>query len=248
MNAARRDDPTAETDRTGPDPTRIRAMFAKVAPGYDRANDVLSVRIHHRWRRTLVRMSGAAAGQRVLDCASGTGDLAIAFAHAVGPDGAVVATDFCREMLEPTPGKAARAGVAVPCSVADVTALPFGDDHFDHASIAFGIRNVADVPGALAEMARVTRPGGSVLVLEFGQMRTPVLRGAYRCYARHVLPRLGGWLTGQPGAYRYLESSSAAFPCGDAFARIFAAVPGITDVDVRPRMGGIAYVYRGVVG
>lgn len=248
MSATRRDDPAAPADRPGPDPTRIRAMFAKVAPGYDRANDVLSVRIHHRWRRALVRASGAVAGARVLDCASGTGDLAIAFARVVGPTGTVVATDFCREMLEPTPAKASRAGVVVPCSVADVTALPFDDARFDHTTIAFGIRNVGDVPAALAEMARVTRPGGSVLVLEFGQMRTPVLRTVYRCYSRHVLPRLGGLLTGQPDAYRYLESSSAAFPSGDAFARILAAAPGIAGVDVFPRMGGIAYLYRARVG
>ena len=232
----------------GPDPDRIRSMFAAVAPGYDRANDVLSVRAHRRWRRALVRWSGASRGHAILDCATGTGALALDFKRVVGASGRVIGTDFCTEMLLPAPPKAERARLDVDFSVADVTALPFDDDGFDYTSIAFGIRNVGDPARALAEMARVTRAGGWVLVLEFGQMRTPLLRGLYRCYSRHVLPRIGGLITGEPEAYRYLETSSAAFPCGESFARMLREAPGIEHVDHRALMGGIAYLYRGRVG
>ncbi|HET7499066.1 MAG TPA: class I SAM-dependent methyltransferase, partial [Candidatus Eisenbacteria bacterium] len=117
-------------------------MFASVARSYDRANQVLSLGMHHRWRRAAVRSSGAAPGDRVLDCATGTGDLAIEFRRAVGPEGEVIGADFCEEMLALGPAKAARAGAPVRFEVADLLALPYADGAFDVVSVAFGIRNV----------------------------------------------------------------------------------------------------------
>ena len=231
----------------GPDPETVRAMFGSIAHRYDRANTVLSGGIHHLWRRKLVRWSGASSGERVLDCATGTGDLAIAFARAVGSTGEVVGTDFSAEMLAPAPGKAARAGVGIRFEQADVTALPYPDSSFDIASIAFGIRNVADRVAGLREMARVVRPGGRVMVLEFGQPSAPVFRPLYNLYSRKILPMIGGVVTGNRRAYDYLDKSAGTFPCGDAFVAIMQETGAFESIEWRAYTGGIAYAYRGVV-
>ena len=233
----------------GPEPDRIRAMFSAIAGRYDRANTVLSAGIHRRWRTRLVRWSGIQPGQRVLDCATGTGDLALTLARVVGRDGAVVGTDFCPAMLARAPAKARAQGLDIRFVAADVMALPFDRGAFDLASIAFGIRNVVDPVGGLAEMARVVKPGGRVVVLEFGQVTVPVLRQLYGFYSRVLLPRVGGWITGHRKAYDYLEQSSAAMPCGQAFLDLMARTGRLGDVEYCRLTGGIAYLYRGrVVG
>lgn len=224
----------------GPDPQRIRSMFASISTRYDRANQVLSAGVHHRWRRQAVRWSGAGAGDAVLDCATGTGDLAIAFRKA---GARVVATDFVPEMLAIARTKSPE----IEFRLADVTALPYDDASFDVASIAFGIRNVADPAKGIAEMARVVRPGGRVIVLELGSPRNRVFGALYDTYRRHALPRVGGALTGQRGAYEYLETSSADFPCGDAFVELMRGSGRFAQIDVRALTFGIAYLYRGVI-
>ena len=231
----------------GPDPETVRAMFGSIAHRYDRANTVLSGGIHHLWRRRLVRWSGAREGERVLDCATGTGDLAIAFARAVGTSGEVIGTDFSAEMLAPAPGKAKRSGATIRFEQADVTALPYTDSSFDVASIAFGIRNVADRVKGLGEMARVVRPGGRVMVLEFGQPSAPVIGPLFNLYSRKVLPWIGGVLTGNRRAYDYLDRSAGAFPCGDAFVALMRETGAFETIEWRAYTGGIAYAYRGVV-
>ena len=131
----------------------VKSMFASVAQNYDRANSVLSMGIHHLWRSKLVKLVGARSGQSVLDCATGTGDLAIAFKQAVGPKGSVIGTDFCEEMLAHAPGKAKALGLGIDFQLADVMNLPFAEGRFDISSISFGIRNVADPLKGLTEMA-----------------------------------------------------------------------------------------------
>ncbi|MEA2237631.1 MAG: demethylmenaquinone methyltransferase / 2-methoxy-6-polyprenyl,4-benzoquinol methylase [Thermoanaerobaculia bacterium] len=227
----------------GPDPTRIKTMFGAIAGRYDRANTVLSGPIHHLWRRTAVRWSGVQSGNTVLDCATGTGDLAIAFKKAAGANGRVVGTDFTPEMIE----LARRKAQDITFEVADVTALPFEDDSFDVASISFGIRNVGDPGKGIAEMARVVRPGGRVIVLEFGQPSNRLASSLYNSYRRHFLPRLGGAVTGERSAYEYLESSAAKFPCGDEFVAMMRDAARFISIDVKPLTFGIAYLYRGVV-
>lgn len=230
----------------GPDPTEIRAMFGSIARGYDRANTVLSGGIHHRWRRALVRWSGASPGDRILDCATGTGDLAIAFAQAVAPGGEVVATDFSPEMLEPGPEKARRRNLDVRFEPADVTALPYPDASFDVASIAFGIRNVADPLAGLSEMARVLRPGGRLMVLEFGQPEGGLMKPLFGFYSRRILPWIGGALTGNRAAYSYLDRSAGSFPCREEFLELMRETNRLTDLAWRSWTGGIAFAYRAV--
>ncbi|MBN2492056.1 MAG: ubiquinone/menaquinone biosynthesis methyltransferase [Planctomycetes bacterium] len=222
-------------------------MFGAIARRYDRTNTVLSAGVHHGWRRALVRWSGAAPGMRVLDCATGTGDLALAFRRVVGPAGRVAAVDFCPEMLARAPAKARRQGLDIQFALGDVLALPYGAGCFDMASIAFGIRNVSDPVRGLAEMSRVVRPGGAVLVLEFGQVALPVLRRLFEGCARRLLPRLGGWLTGNRAAYEYLERSRAAMPCGADFVELLRQTGRLEHPEYRALTGGIAYLYRGRV-
>jgi demethylmenaquinone methyltransferase/2-methoxy-6-polyprenyl-1,4-benzoquinol methylase len=230
------------TDYTGPEPTRIRAMFASIAGRYDRANTVMSGGIHHLWRRRAVRWSEAGPGDRVLDCASGTGDLAIAFREAVKPGGEVIGTDFVPEMLE----HARRKAPEIEFRVADVTALPYPDASFDIASISFGIRNVGDPGKGISELARVVRPGGRVIVLEFGRPHSRLFGALYAFYRRHLLPRLGALVTGERAAYDYLETSSAKFPCGDEFVALMREHGEFESVEYRTLSLGIAYLYKGV--
>ena len=229
------------TNYTGPDPAKIRSMFAAISSRYDRANTVLSAGVHHLWRRKAVRWSGAKEGDRVLDCATGTGDLAIAFRKKVGPTGQVTGTDFVPEMITLARAKSSE----VTFEVADVTRLPYEDDAFDIASISFGIRNVGEPRKGIAEMARVVRPGGRVIVLEFGQPQSRPFGRLYDLYARHLLPRLGGAVTGDPAAYEYLQNSAGRFPCGDDFVALMRESADFESIDFTPLTFGIAYLYRG---
>lgn len=230
-----------------PNPEIIRSMFSKVASEYDRANSILSVGIHHLWRKKLVQLSNAKAGDSVLDCATGTGDLAIEFKKAVGATGTVIGTDFCEDMLLTAPTKAQQKNLEIKFETADVTQLQYQDNQFDIVSISFGIRNVSDPVKALKEMARVCKPGGRVMVLEFGQMQTPVIKDMYQFYSEKVLPKLGGWVTGQKEAYDYLQKSSAAFPCREEFLGLMKQANYFSETTYTPVSFGIAYVYKGVV-
>lgn len=224
----------------------VRAMFSDIAPNYDRTNSVLSLGVHHLWRSITVRESGAAPGMAVLDCATGTGDLALAFKKAVGRDGRVVGTDFCADMLSFAPGKAKARGLDITFEIADAMNLPYEDASFDIASISFGIRNVDDPKQCLAEMARVVRPGGTVVILEFGQPRG-LMGTTYRLYSRYVIPFVGKRLTGNREAYDYLPETAAAFPCREAFLDIMKSTGRYSRQRYRELTGGIAFLYVGTV-
>jgi demethylmenaquinone methyltransferase/2-methoxy-6-polyprenyl-1,4-benzoquinol methylase len=219
-------------------------MFASIAPRYDAANEVLSLGIHKGWRRKAVQLSGATPGQSVLDCATGTGDLALEFKRAVG-DGSVLGTDFCAEMLQAAPGKARRAELDVQFAVADAQALPYPEGCFDIASMAFGIRNVDDPLRCLREMARVVKPGGRVVVLEFGQPRG-AFGALFRAYSRGVLPLVGGLLTGNRAAYEYLPRTAARFPAGEKFLELMREAGCFRSCAAHPLMLETAFVYLGV--
>jgi demethylmenaquinone methyltransferase/2-methoxy-6-polyprenyl-1,4-benzoquinol methylase len=228
--------------------TQVRAMFASIARRYDKGNQVLSFGLHHLWRRATVRASRAKEGDRVLDCATGTGDLAFQFQRAVGSEGCVLGIDFCAEMLEVARAKAEREGLPTKFEEADTLQLPHADGSFDVASIAFGIRNVDDPARGVREMARVVKPGGVVAVLEFGQPGGALFGPIYRFYSAHVIPRIGGWLTGKRYAYEYFHRTSSEFPSGPAFVALMQNTERFSEVRSRPLTFGIAHVYVGVVG
>jgi demethylmenaquinone methyltransferase/2-methoxy-6-polyprenyl-1,4-benzoquinol methylase len=222
----------------------VRAMFANIAPRYDVVNVALSFGIDRLWRRRLIRLSGAREGASALDCATGTGDVALALKQVVGPRGSVLGTDFCAEMLESAPRKAAKRGLDVRFEVADAMRLPYPDETFDLATISFGIRNVDHPPTALKEMARVVRRGGRVAVLEFGQP-TGVFGALYRLYSERILPVVGGAMSGNREAYSYLNRTAAAFPCGEAFAAIMRETGAFESVSFASLTFGVAYIYVG---
>jgi demethylmenaquinone methyltransferase/2-methoxy-6-polyprenyl-1,4-benzoquinol methylase len=223
----------------------VRQMFASIARRYDATNEVLSLGVHKGWRRRAIELSGAAPGMRALDCATGTGDLALELKRAVGPTGEVMGTDFCAEMLEAAPAKAARAGLAVQFAVADALALPYEAARFDVATIAFGIRNVDDPVQCLREMARVVKPGGRVVVLEFGQPRG-AFGALFRVYSKGVMPLVGGLLTGNRAAYEYLPRTAARFPAGEKFLDLMREAGSFSAVAAHPLTFGTAFVYVGV--
>lgn len=226
-----------------PDGATIQRMFADVAPGYDRANHALSLGVDLWWRRQAVGLTGVVRGERGLDVCAGTGDLSLALQRC-GAE--VVGADFCAPMLVRAAAKCGqRAGPRF--LAADALALPFGDAVFDFATVAFGIRNVSDPRAALREMARVVRPGGRVVVLEFCKPRFPLLASAYRFYFRFVLPVLGSWICGtKNGAYRYLHDSVMAFPERHEFLQLMREA-GLQLPGMRLLTGGIAALYRGEV-
>lgn len=225
---------------------QVRTMFASIAGRYDITNSVLSMGTHHRWRKAAVKMSGASEGMSVLDCATGTGDLAIEFKKKVGSGGRVLGTDFCAEMMETAPAKAAGKKLEIGFETADAMNLPYDEHTFDIASISFGIRNVDDPLKSLKELGRVVKPGGRVIVLEFGQPKG-LFKYPYAFYSRYVIPFVGGMMTGNREAYAYLPETSANFPAGDAFIELMEKSGKFSDMQSRRLMGGIAYIYAGTV-
>jgi demethylmenaquinone methyltransferase/2-methoxy-6-polyprenyl-1,4-benzoquinol methylase len=225
---------------------QVHQMFTQIAPRYDVTNDVLSMGTHRLWRKTAVRLSKVKAGDAVLDCATGTGDLAIDFKRAVGPTGRVKGTDFNAAMLSTAPAKAKAQGLDIDFEVADAMKLPYPGQQFDVSSISFGIRNVDDPKVCLTELARVVKPGGRVVVLEFGQP-TGLFGAIFKLYSRFVMPLIGQALTGNRAAYEYLPRTAAAFPAGDTFVELMRSAGVFSEQSAHPLMSGLAYVYVGVV-
>ncbi len=229
---------------TRPNPDFIRSLFSSISSDYDKANDVITFGLARRWRKKLVRWSQAKKGAKVLDCATGTGDLALDFKAHVGPEGQVIGTDFCEDMLKWAPLKAKEKGLDVQFEWADVLNLKYPSEHFDITSIAYGIRNVGDPLRALKEMARVTRSGGYVMVLETGDSQWPLFKNLYRFYFQHVVPRLGGLVTGHRSAYEYLNRSSNQFPAAEAFVHLMEKTEAFDQVEFIRLMGGASFIYR----
>lgn len=221
-------------------------MFASIADRYDITNSVLSLGIHHLWRNKAVKLSKVSPGARVLDCATGTGDLAITFKKKVGDSGYVLGTDFCDAMIAPAPAKATKKGLEIDFEVADAMNLPYEDNSFDVASISFGIRNVDDPLICLKEMSRVVKPGGRVVVLEFGQPKG-IMSWPYTFYSKYIIPSIGGLLTGNKEAYQYLPETSAAFPAGERFTDLMKQAGSFNSQEYHKLNGGIAYIYVGTV-
>ena len=218
------------------------AMFDKIAGRYDLLNRLMSMGIDQSWRRKTVAALDLPADARVLDLATGTGDLALMIAR-LHPDAEVIGSDTSSRMLEVGVEKVARCGVSdrVQLELGDAQALPYESDSFDGCCIAFGIRNVPDREAALSEMARVTKPGGRVAVLELGEPSVGWLSPIARFHVRKIIPRLGGMLSGSR-EYKYLQESIAAFPPADEFAGQMQA-SGLNVLEVKPLTFGACTLF-----
>jgi demethylmenaquinone methyltransferase/2-methoxy-6-polyprenyl-1,4-benzoquinol methylase len=221
----------------GQDANFVCDAFAKIADRYVVTNHVLSLGTDILWRKKVGRLVKKWGPDRVLDVASGTGDLALEI-QRICPKSEVVATDFCEEML----AHAGRRGVK-ETRVADALALPYEEGSFDVVTVAFGLRNMADWEAGLREMARVCR-GGRLLVLDFS-LPNGVLAKPYSFYLNRVLPKVAGLLTGQGQAYEYLAGSIEKFPSGETMKELFERC-GLQDVTCQPLSGGIATIYSGL--
>ena len=223
---------------------RVRGVFDSVASRYDLMNDLMSAGLHRAWKAYTVMVANVQPGQRVLDIAGGTGDLALAFAKKVGPTGQVVHTDINEAMLRTGRDRLLDAGVILPTTVCDAEKLPFPDGHFDLVSVAFGLRNMTHKDAALREMARVLKPGGKLLVLEFSQVAKP-LRKAYDVYSFSVLPRLGQLVAGDADSYRYLAESIRMHPDQETLKAMMSEA-GFERTSYHNMTGGIVALHRGI--
>lgn len=224
----------------------VAGVFHSVAAKYDVMNDLMSLGIHRLWKRYTVEMSGIRRGQRVLDLAGGTGDLAMKFSRIVGAEGQVVLADINSSMLEVGRQRLIDAGVVGNVEYAQVNAecLPFPDNHFDLITIAFGLRNVTDKDKALASMYRVLKPGGRLLVLEFSKPTVPGLSPVYDLYSFTMLPMMGRLVTGDSESYRYLAESIRMHPNQETLKGMMEAV-GFERVEYFNLTGGIVALHRG---
>lgn len=220
-----------------PDATYVQDAFARIADRYVLTNHVLSGGMDIWWRKIVTARIRKWQPARLLDVASGTGDLALEIQKQC-PQCEVIASDFCAEML----AHAASRGVANTI-VADALKLPFKDGEFDVVTVAFGLRNMADYPAALREMRRVLKSSGRLVILDFS-LPSGILRTPYRLYLHHVLPHMAGWLTGQKDAYEYLGGSIEQFPSGDNMTELLENC-GFAETSATPLTGGVVTVYEG---
>src|SRR5215216_7876685 len=220
---------------------QVRAMFDRIARVYDLMNSVMTAGLHHRWRERAADLAAIGPGGRALDVACGTGDLAVELARRVGPSGTVVGSDFSEAMLERARAKSA----AVRWEWANALQLPYADGEFDAATVGFGARNFSDLDRGLAEMARVVRPGGRVVVLEITTPQRRPLASFFSIWFDRIVPALGK-LAGDSEAYAYLPSSVKRFPAPDALAARMADA-GLTDIRWILTAGGIIALHVGMV-
>ena len=223
----------------------VEDMFDAVAPRYDLLNRVLSAGIDRYWRSRAVRMLSDEQPRRVLDVATGTADLAIKIERTLHPR-ETIGIDLSTEMLDRGRAKVEQKGLSPRISLrkADAADLPFADASFDAAFVAFGVRNFEDLDAGLGDIRRVLRPSGALVVLEFSSPRAFPIKQVYDWYSRRVLPRIGGLLSPDQGAYEYLPNSVAAFPDGTDFLRRMRSA-GFADLEWTPLTFGIASLYKG---
>lgn len=223
---------------------RVRGVFDSVASHYDVMNDLMSGGLHRLWKRYTITVANPRPGDRVLDIAGGTGDLDLAFAPLVAPNGTVVHTDINESMLREGRDRLLDKGVVLPTLVCDAEHLPFPDGHFDIVTVAFGLRNMTHKELALQEMNRVLRPGGKLLVLEFSKVAPP-LQKAYDWYSFNIMPKLGQWVARDEASYRYLAESIRMHPDQETL-RAMMRDAGFGHVDVHNLTAGVTALHVGL--
>jgi len=223
---------------------RVKGVFDSVASNYDVMNDLMSMGLHRAWKAYTVAVANLKEGDRVLDIAGGTGDLARAFARQVGASGRVVHTDINEAMLRTGRDRLLDEGLALPTTICDAEQLPFRSGSFDLVSVAFGLRNMTHKELALAEMSRVLRDGGRLLVLEFSKVAAP-LQKPYDWYSFKILPQLGQWVAGDGESYRYLAESIRMHP-DQATLKAMMKATGFGHVDVHNLTGGVVALHVGI--
>jgi demethylmenaquinone methyltransferase/2-methoxy-6-polyprenyl-1,4-benzoquinol methylase len=233
-------DSVDETTKAG----RVRGVFDSVAPKYDLMNDLMSLGLHRAWKAYTVAVANVRPGDKVLDLAGGTGDLARAFAGPVGEAGVVVHTDINEAMLRQGRDRLLDEGKVLPTVLCDAETLPFAGGAFDLVSVAFGLRNMTHKDKALAEMARVLKTGGRLLVLEFSKIAAP-LEKAYDWYSFKVLPRIGQLVAGDGASYRYLAESIRVHP-DQAALKAMMKTAGFAHVDVHNLAAGVVALHVGI--
>ena len=222
----------------------VRGVFDSVAPKYDVMNDLMSMGLHRAWKAYTVMVANLQEGDRALDIAGGTGDLALAFSKKVGATGQVVHTDINEAMLSTGRNRLIDAGVTLPTAVCDAEKLPFADNYFNLVSVAFGLRNMTHKDAALAEMHRVLKPGGKLLVLEFSKVAAP-LEKIYDWYSFKVLPKLGKLVAGDDSSYQYLAESIRMHP-GQGELKTMMHKGGFGHVDYHNLTGGVVALHVGI--
>ena len=233
-------DTVDETDKA----RRVRGVFDSVAKRYDVMNDVMSMGLHRAWKAYTVAVANLKPGDQVLDIAGGTGDLARAFARKVGSSGLVLLTDINQAMLRTGRDRLLDEGLALPTTVCDAEKLPYKTASFDLVSVAFGLRNMTHKDVALAEMCRVLRPGGRLLVLEFSRVAEP-LRKPYDWYSLNLLPLMGKLIANDAASYRYLAESIRMHP-DQATLKAMMKTAGFGHVDVHNLTGGVVALHAGI--
>ena len=229
-----------ETEKAG----KVRGVFDSVAKKYDVMNDLMSGGLHRAWKAYTVAVANLKAGDKALDIAGGTGDLARAFARRVGPTGVVVHTDINEAMLRVGRDRLLDEGLVLPTAICDAEKLPFPTGQFDLVSVAFGLRNMTHKDAALKEMNRVLKPRGKLLVLEFSKVAKP-LRKAYDWYSFSVLPRLGKVVAGDDASYRYLAESIRMHPAQEDLKTLMKE-GGFGHVDYHNMTGGVVALHVGI--
>jgi demethylmenaquinone methyltransferase / 2-methoxy-6-polyprenyl-1,4-benzoquinol methylase len=230
-------------------PEKIQSMFSKVAPFYDKANTALSLGIYNHWYKKVIKLSVIKENMKILDCATGTGNLAFQFFKKLGSNGEVTGIDFTKEMLDIARTRANEYKISnfptINFESGDVLNLPFVDNSFDIVSIAFGIRNVDSVDICLKEMVRVAKTGGKVVILEFGQP-IGILKYLFKLYFKIVMPLLSFFLSLDNDSYIYLIESSKEFPCRNNFLELMNQTGSFSLSKYKSLTFGIAYLYVGI--
>ncbi len=224
--------------------SRVRGVFDSVASRYDVMNDLMSMGMHRAWKKYTVAVANLKPGQRVLDIAGGTGDLSRAFARQVGETGMVVHTDINEAMLRQGRNRLLDEGLVLPTNLCDAEKLPYKNESFDLVSVAFGLRNMTHKDQALAEMCRVLKPGGRLLVLEFSKVAKPLAK-PYDWYSFNILPKLGQMIAGDAESYRYLAESIRMHPDQQTLKAMLKTA-GFGHVDVHNLSAGIVALHAGI--